>query len=87
VIYINWVRTLGSPLDLALDLGYRTDPSPPSSFPIRAVMSWEQAKVLRLLLDSAIESYEAEIAPIRELEGEVTEAHAPDQSSPTEEDS
>jgi hypothetical protein len=86
VIYVNWVRTIASPYDLSLDLGYRTDPFPPPSFPVRAVMSWEQAKILQLLLNDAIENFEAEVGSIREVGGEIGEAMDPDAIEQEEEE-
>jgi hypothetical protein len=78
VIYVNWVRTLASPYDLSLDLGFATDPGPPQTFPVRAVMSWEEAKVLSALLTDAIEGYEENVGPIRDMGGEIVEAVDPD---------
>jgi len=56
-----------SPFDLTLDLGYRSTAAPPAQFPVRAVMSWEEAKSLRNLLDSAVTEYEQEVGAIREF--------------------
>lgn len=67
VTYVNWARTFMTPYDLVLDLGFRTDDAPPAKFPLRTVMSWEQAKLLARLIDSAVEEYENEVGEIREL--------------------
>lgn len=70
VVYVNWVRYRSSPYDLSLDVGYRSNPGPPQDFPIRLVMSWEQAKILRVLLEDAVDGFEENVGPIREIEGE-----------------
>jgi hypothetical protein len=67
MIYVNWVRIGMSPYDLTLDLGYRDSDLPPAEFPVRAVMTWEQATSLRSLLNDAISGYEAEVGPIRDF--------------------
>jgi len=74
VIYVNWARAMMTPYDLILDLGFRTEDGPPAKFPIRTVMSWEQAKDLLQLLTSAVEEYESEVGGIRELGTEVLES-------------
>jgi uncharacterized protein DUF3467 len=74
MVYANWVRAGQSPFDLTLDFGYRRKPGPPAKFPVRVVMSWEHAKALRAVLDSALTDYEKVAGPIRELEGEVAPA-------------
>lgn len=84
MVYVNWARTLGSPFDLIVDLGFRTEEAPPPEFPIRVVMSWEQAKGLLMLLEHEIEHYEEEVGPIRDFGGEVVDADDP---NPDEEDS
>jgi hypothetical protein len=85
-VYVNWARVGLGPFDLTLDLGYRTDDAPPEEFPVRAVMTWEQAKSLSSLLDDAITQYEAEVGEIRDFGFEigparpVGELEAPDES-------
>ena len=69
LIYVNWVRYRSSPYDLTLDVGYRANPGPPQEFPVRLVMSWEQAKILRILLEDAVDGFEKDVGPIREIEG------------------
>ena len=76
VVYANWARTEATPFDLAVDLGYRTAPGPPSHYPVRVIMSWEQAVSLRDLLDHVIAEYQEEVGPIRDLEGEIGDARA-----------
>jgi hypothetical protein len=78
VVYVNWVRTIASPFDLGLDLGYTTDPGPPPTFPVRAVMSWEEAKILSTLLVDAIEGYEENVGQIRDMGGEIVDAAGSD---------
>jgi hypothetical protein len=78
VIYVNWVRVMGSPYDLVLDLGFRIEDTPPPTFPIRAVMTWEQARGLRELLQEAIGQYEQEVGDIRDFGEEVLPARDPD---------
>lgn len=69
LIYVNWVRYISSPYDLSLDVGYRSEPGPPDEFPVRLVMTWEQAKILRLLLEDAVDDFEENVGSIREIEG------------------
>jgi hypothetical protein len=85
LIYVNWVRYISSPYDLSLDVGYRADPGPPEEFPVRLVMSWEQAKILRLLLEDAVDGFEENVGPIREIGGGVVDIT--DQIDSEEEDS
>lgn len=70
-VYVNWARVGLGPFDLTLDLGYRNDDAPPAEFPVRAVMTWEQAKSLAGLLNDAVAQYEAEVGEIRDFGGEV----------------
>jgi hypothetical protein len=65
---------MASPYDLILDLGFRTEDAPPSTFPIRVVMSWEQAKSLSELLQFSVQDYENEVGEIREFGEEVLPA-------------
>jgi Protein of unknown function (DUF3467) len=78
VIYANWVRTVTTPYDLALDLGYRTGPAPPERFPVRIIMSWEHAKDLQALLGAAVSEYEKEVGGIRDFGGVVASAQPED---------
>ena len=86
LVYVNWIRVGSSPFELSLDLGYRANPAPPGEFPVSAVMTWEQAKQLRGLLDDAIESYESDVGPIRDLGGEIVPARPAGQVVPISDD-
>lgn len=74
MVYVNWARVLMSPYDLVLDLGFRTENAPPTEFPVRTVMSWEQAKALATLLAAAVSEYEEEVGEVREFGEEVLPA-------------
>jgi len=75
---------MGSPYDLILDLGFRTEDAPPPTFPIRVVMSWEQAKSLSDLLQFSVQEYESEVGEIREFGEEVLPARDFDELEPPE---
>lgn len=87
VVYANWVRVESTPFDIAIDLGYRSDPSPPVRFPVRVITTWEHAAVLRDLLDSAISEYEEEIGALRDFQGEIGPAATPEDADDPEEES
>ena len=74
LVYVNWTRIGMSPFDLTVDLGYRTTDQPPADFPVRAVMSWEQAKSFHGLLGESLSWYEETVGPIREFGGQITPA-------------
>ena len=81
LVYANWMRISGTPFDLSLDLGYHNKPGPPDTFGVRVVMSFEHAKQLLTLVAGAVEQYEAQAGPIRDLEGAVSHAPAPPEKS------
>jgi hypothetical protein len=82
LVYVNWTRIGMSPFDLTIDLGYRMTDEPPAEFPVRTVMSWEQAKSLHGLLGESLSWYEETIGPIREFESQIGPAReAPDPPS------
>jgi hypothetical protein len=66
VLYINWFRTVGSPGDLAVDVGYQTNNMPPQPA-AHLVMTWEHAKLLRDTLSEVIENIEKVIGEPRDL--------------------
>lgn len=73
LVYANWVRMNASLLDLAIDFGYVEEPfvgPPEDGYPVRVVMSWEQAKGLVELLEDNIRVYEENIGRIRSFDGE-----------------
>ncbi len=74
LVYANWVRLGGTPYDVALDFGYRTDEAPPKAPTVHLVMTWEHAKDLLTLLGKAVEEYDEKIGSIREFESVVTPA-------------
>jgi hypothetical protein len=68
LVYANWVRMNASLLDLAIDFGYVEEAfvgPPEGGFPVRVVMSWEQAKGLLELLQENVELYERHAGTIR----------------------
>ena len=67
LVYANWVRTNSSPFDLSIDFGYTTAPGPPDEYPVRVVMSWEEAKGLLSLVAENVADYEDQAGPIRDL--------------------
>jgi hypothetical protein len=66
VVYMNWLRTLGSPGDLSIDVGYQAGDTPPQPA-VRLAMTWEHAKLLRDALDKAIVAVEEKIGDVRDL--------------------
>ena len=73
LVYANWVRLNASLLDLSIDFGYVEEPftgPPEDGYPVRVVMSWEQAKGLIELLQDNIRVYEENVGQIRGFDGE-----------------
>jgi Protein of unknown function (DUF3467) len=73
LVYANWVRMNAGLLDLSIDFGYVEESfmgPPEDGFPVRVVMSWEQAKVLVELLQENVKLYEEHAGKIRDFEGE-----------------
>ncbi len=85
LVYANWLRVGTTPFEMAIDFGYRADPAPPAEYPVRIVMSWEQARELRLLVDDAIETYKSDFGEIREFEGSIEPARRVGQLDPATE--
>jgi hypothetical protein len=58
LVYANWFRSVHTPTELALDLGYRGvgDPQPA----LRLLLAWPYVAELREVLDRLIRQYEAE---------------------------
>jgi hypothetical protein len=56
LVYANWFRTVPTPSELSLDLGYRGvgDPQPA----LRLVMAWPYVAEIRELLTEMIRQYE-----------------------------
>lgn len=73
-VYSNWVRAGSTPYDLSLDFGYRRREGPPPEFPVRVVMSWEHAKVLQEVLQTALSDYEEAAGSIRDMGTEIAPA-------------
>jgi hypothetical protein len=72
LVYANWVRMNANLLDLAIDFGYVEESfmgPPEDGFPVRVVMSWEQAKGLLELLQENIQIFEGYAGTIRNFEG------------------
>ncbi len=73
LVYANWVRLNANVLDLGIDFGYVEEAfmgPPEDGFPVRVVMSWEQAKGLMELLQENVSLYEQHAGKIRDFEGE-----------------
>lgn len=66
LIYVNWLRTVGTAGDMAIDVGYQAGNGPPLPA-ARLAMSWEIAKLLYESLGEAIENFEKEGEHIRDL--------------------
>jgi hypothetical protein len=66
LVYVNWIRTVGTPGDIALDVGYQPGNAPPQPA-ARLAMTWETAKLLYEALGGAIQGFEREGEPIRDL--------------------
>jgi hypothetical protein len=84
LVYANWVRLAGTPYDVALDFGYRTDESPPKEPTVRVVMTWEHAKDVLLLLQNSVEQYESQAGPIRDFASTITPAVQPNPKPPAQ---
>lgn len=76
LIYANWVRLAGTPYDVALDFGYRTDEAPPEAPAVHVVMTWEHAKDLLTLLGKAVDEYNERVGSIREFDSVVAPARS-----------
>jgi hypothetical protein len=74
LVYANWMRLQGTPYDVALDFGYRTDEAPPAAPAVHLVMTWEHAKDLLTLLGKAVEEYGEQVGGIREFESVIKPA-------------
>jgi Protein of unknown function (DUF3467) len=73
LVYANWLRLNASLLDLSIDFGYVEEPfmgPPEDGYPVRVVMSWEQAKGLIELLQDNVRVYEENVGRIRSFDGE-----------------
>jgi hypothetical protein len=66
VIFMNWFRTIGSPGELALDVGYQAANMPPQPA-VHLVLTWEHAKLLSDALANIIDGIEAQIGEVRDL--------------------
>jgi hypothetical protein len=71
LVYVNWMRTTGSPFDLAVDVGYQGGPGLPNPA-ARLVMTWEHARLLSDSLRQAVEQYEKTVGKLRNLDEHVT---------------
>lgn len=71
LVYMNWLRTIGTPGDLSLDIGYQAGAMPPHPV-VRLAMTWEHARILRDTLTQALEGVEAVVGEIRDLKPHMT---------------
>jgi Protein of unknown function (DUF3467) len=73
IVYTNLLRTIPSPFEFALDFGYiapRAEmPTEPPRGQVRVVMSWEYAKLLRDMLQEAVEQREGNVGEIQKPPG------------------
>lgn len=67
LLYANWVRVVGTPFDLGIDVGYRAGGEVPPQPQARVVMAWEHVAVLRDLLSNVLTNYEENIGELRQL--------------------
>jgi hypothetical protein len=56
LVYANWFRTLPTPTELSLDLGYRGSGAPQPA--LRLVMAWAYVAEMRDLLTEMMRQYE-----------------------------
>jgi Protein of unknown function (DUF3467) len=70
LIYANQLAITGSAFDLAVDYGYR-GPTGDIAWAARVAMSWEQAIILRNAIDQAVERYERQFGPVRDVKSHV----------------
>ncbi len=66
LVYINWLRTVGTAGDFAIDVGYQGGNEPPVPS-VRLAMTWEHAKLLYESLGGAIEKFQEQGESIRDL--------------------
>jgi hypothetical protein len=66
LIYMNWLRTVGTAGDIAIDVGYQGGNDIPTPS-VRLAMTWEHAKLLYESLGDAIGQFEADNEKIRDL--------------------
>lgn len=87
LVYANWVRLNATLLDLSIDFGYVEEPltgPPEDGYPVRVVMSWEQAKGLIELLEDNVRVYEENVGRIRSFDGEEAGDDDDQRVTPTE---
>ena len=70
--YVNFAAAQGSPLELALTLGYREGDANPLAAAL-LVMNWEFVPVLIKLLQDQVDAYEERAGPIRDVSAESKE--------------
>jgi Protein of unknown function (DUF3467) len=82
IVYTNLLRTIPSPFEFGLDFGYI---APSAEMPLeapraqlRVVMSWEYAKLLRDMMQEAIENRESNVGEIQQPPGILRVEHNPE---------
>jgi hypothetical protein len=67
LVYVNAISVSGSPIDMAIDLGYR-GPDGSINYAVRVAMAWEHAALMHDILGQALERYRNESGEIRDIQ-------------------
>ncbi len=67
LVYVNAMSLSGSPIDVALDLGYR-GPNGEINYAVRVAMTWEHAALMNDLLGQALDRYRSDSGDIRDIQ-------------------
>jgi hypothetical protein len=65
VVYANWITPRPQQFELVLDVGQKIFGEDEPTFDVRIFLSWEEASVLRKMLNSQLASFEEHVGPIR----------------------
>lgn len=69
VIYANWVTPTAGHFELALDFGQKFIREDEPTNEVRVFMSWEEAVILRDILNNQIAGFEEHVGQIRVVKG------------------
>ena len=67
LVYVNAMSVSGSPIDIAIDLGYR-GPDGGINYAVRVAMTWEHAALMHDILGQALDRYRNESGEIRDVQ-------------------
>jgi hypothetical protein len=65
--YVNFAAAQGSPIELAVTLGYREGDAEPTVV-VPAVVAWEFVPVFIRLLQEQLDAYQEQVAPVRDVQ-------------------